>query len=250
MNPLTPTRMARNRMIKPEFWGHKLLSSVSRDSRLLYIGMWSFSDDYGVIKAKPSWIQENVFEEDDDVDLKMMKKWLAELEKIKRIIRFTVDGKDYYFMPKFLEHQRIDKPSKTRNPEPTHEVLARHSGGSRDEVEVEVEKEIEVKVESRVEPSALTPAQGMRSFMRSVLEKNDEYQSLLEKLAEGGIEKNVSSRELDKFVNYWSERNRSGTKERWELEKTFEVQRRLAKWFENAGKFSGGGIKKFKVGIV
>jgi hypothetical protein len=35
---------------------------------------------------------------------------------------------------------------------------------------------------------------------------------------------------LTKFCNYWTEKNRSGTKMRWELEKTFEITRRLATW--------------------
>jgi len=35
---------------------------------------------------------------------------------------------------------------------------------------------------------------------------------------------------LDKFCNYWTEKNKSKTKMRWELEKTFEIMRRLVTW--------------------
>jgi uncharacterized protein YdaU (DUF1376 family) len=35
---------------------------------------------------------------------------------------------------------------------------------------------------------------------------------------------------LNKFVSYWTEKNKSGTKMRYELEKTFEITRRLATW--------------------
>ena len=35
---------------------------------------------------------------------------------------------------------------------------------------------------------------------------------------------------LDKFCNYWTEKNKSCTKMRYEMEKTFEVSRRLATW--------------------
>jgi len=35
---------------------------------------------------------------------------------------------------------------------------------------------------------------------------------------------------LDKFCNYWTEKNKSGTKMRWELERVFEISRRLATW--------------------
>ena len=35
---------------------------------------------------------------------------------------------------------------------------------------------------------------------------------------------------LSKFCNYWTELNKSKTKMRWELEKTFEISKRLATW--------------------
>lgn len=35
---------------------------------------------------------------------------------------------------------------------------------------------------------------------------------------------------LEKFCQYWTEPNRSGTKMRFELEKVFDIPRRLATW--------------------
>lgn len=48
-------------------------------------------------------------------------------------------------------------------------------------------------------------------------------------------------REIRKFVSFWTEPNKSGTKARWEQQPTFEVKRRLATWFNNikARGFSG-----------
>ncbi len=40
-------------------------------------------------------------------------------------------------------------------------------------------------------------------------------------------------REVNKFNAYWSEPNKAGTKMRWQMQKTFEVKRRLATWFGN-----------------
>ena len=39
------------------------------------------------------------------------------------------------------------------------------------------------------------------------------------------------------FISYWTEPNKSKTKMRWELEKTFEVTRRLATWVKNSKKW-------------
>lgn len=39
------------------------------------------------------------------------------------------------------------------------------------------------------------------------------------------------------FVGYWTEPTPSGKKQRWQMEKTFEVRRRFATWVRNAEKF-------------
>ena len=45
--------MARNRIIKPEFWADAKIGRLSFGARLLYIAMWNFADDYGIISASP-----------------------------------------------------------------------------------------------------------------------------------------------------------------------------------------------------
>lgn len=44
--------------------------------------------------------------------------------------------------------------------------------------------------------------------------------------------------EIQKFERYWTEKNKTGKKELWEMQKTFEVDRRLVMWF--------GRIKSFE----
>jgi hypothetical protein len=41
-----------------------------------------------------------------------------------------------------------------------------------------------------------------------------------------------------KFFDYWSELNKSQTKMRWELEKTFEISKRLSTWSSRDKTFS------------
>ena len=47
----------------------------------------------------------------------------------------------------------------------------------------------------------------------------------------------------DEFISYWTEPNRSKTKVRYQLEKTFDVSRRLATWFKRSKKWSNGTSK-------
>jgi len=48
----------------------------------------------------------------------------------------------------------------------------------------------------------------------------------------------ITGKDMQEFVLYWTEPNKSGTKERWETETTFDVKRRLLKWLDNKAKWS------------
>ena len=43
---------------------------------------------------------------------------------------------------------------------------------------------------------------------------------------------------LNKFVSYWTEKNKSGTKMRYEMEKVFEISKRLATWSSKDKEFN------------
>jgi hypothetical protein len=115
--------MPRTRMVKPEFFNDEKLTTLSRDVRLLYIGLWVWSDDYAVIRANSVWLKNNIFPY-DDIKIQTFQNWLSELENLKRIYPFVHDQEKYYFMPYFKEHQVINKPSKTaKNPDPPEKIL-------------------------------------------------------------------------------------------------------------------------------
>lgn len=41
--------------------------------------------------------------------------------------------------------------------------------------------------------------------------------------------------EMKKFIVYWTEPNKSGTKQKWQLQQTFDIKRRLYTWLSRAG---------------
>jgi len=43
-------------MIKPEFWSDEKLAALSLQARLIYIGLWNLSDDYGIVKSHNGYI--------------------------------------------------------------------------------------------------------------------------------------------------------------------------------------------------
>ena len=53
--------MARNRMIKPEFWEDEKVAKLSFEARLLFLGLLNFADDKGYIRNKPIIIKAKIF---------------------------------------------------------------------------------------------------------------------------------------------------------------------------------------------
>jgi hypothetical protein len=121
--------MARIRTIKPEFWGDPKTARVSRDARLLFIGLLNESDDEGRQLGSPRKIAGEVFPNDEDVTLKLIGRWLDELEKVGFVRRYVVDEIPYLQIVGFTAHQKVSHPSPSRLPP---EPLANESDDARD----------------------------------------------------------------------------------------------------------------------
>ena len=111
--------MARIRTIKPEFWTSEQIVSCSRDARLLFIGMFNFADDRGVLPDSPRRIKMQVFPGDDVAEI--MEVWLRELETQGLTEHYVVDGKGYIRITGWAKHQKISHPN-VRHPLPSHSV--------------------------------------------------------------------------------------------------------------------------------
>jgi len=114
--------MARTRSIKPEFWDDEKLTSISRDARLTFIGMWNHSDDYAVVKGHPLWLKNKIFPY-DEIKPSEFQRWLQELENIKCIIPYEANGEKYYYIRTFNKHQTINRPSQVKNPTPPNALI-------------------------------------------------------------------------------------------------------------------------------
>lgn len=107
----------RIRSIKPEFWVSESVGRLSREARLLFIGLWSFAEDSGRGRGAFPAISGALFPYDQDA-VRLIPRWFAELEKEGMVRRYQADdGNTYYDMPNWLRHQKIEKPSKPRIPE-------------------------------------------------------------------------------------------------------------------------------------
>jgi len=110
--------MARIRTIKPETHSSPSLAQVSIPARWVFIGLFTLADDDGRVRDLPKQILGNLFPLDNDITVEMVVAWLAELEDVGCIRRYSVDGSDFFYLPSWHEHQKISKPTTSRLPEP------------------------------------------------------------------------------------------------------------------------------------
>lgn len=115
--------MARIRTIKPEFPQSESMGRVSRDARLCFIQLWTIADDAGRLRGNSRMLASLLYPYDDDAK-DLMDGWLTELEGEGCIDRYQSEGATYIQINAWTEHQKIDKPSQSKIPEPTGEKPA------------------------------------------------------------------------------------------------------------------------------
>jgi len=134
--------MPRNRMIKADFWSDEKVGGLSHTARLLFIGTWNFADDGGACRANPIYLRNNIFPY-DDITIDDIKGGLNELSVSGLVELYECTGESYLLIPKFLNHQTINRPSDFRYPR-----LSEHSVSSHPQKKKEKESKRESKSKS------------------------------------------------------------------------------------------------------
>ena len=98
----------KERIIKPEFWGDRKMCRISRDIRLMYIGLWNCADDNGVLPADMAYIKSSIFPF-DELDYEEICKWINVLLEENVIESLEYNGRKYYKILNFLKHQKIGR---------------------------------------------------------------------------------------------------------------------------------------------
>ena len=108
--------MARNRMIKPEFWSSEQVVECSPTARLLFIGLWNFCDDGGNHPDSLIRLNLEIFPS-DHFELSAIEGWVLELIEAGLIVKYTAENKRFLHVTGW-HHQRIDKPTYRYPPHP------------------------------------------------------------------------------------------------------------------------------------
>lgn len=111
--------MARIRTVKPEFFTSLTIASLTVEARLTFIGLWTHSDDEGRCVDDTRLIRAALWPLDDR-SFGDVEKDLSALADASLIVRYQVSGKRFLAVAGWSEHQKINRPSKSRLPPPPH----------------------------------------------------------------------------------------------------------------------------------
>ena len=102
--------MARIRSVKPEFWTSEQTMSMSRDARLLFVGMWTFCDDNGIHPASALSLKAEVLP-GDVLTADEVMTFVDEMIEQGLVEEYEVDGRLFWRVTGWHRHQRIDQPT-------------------------------------------------------------------------------------------------------------------------------------------
>ena len=103
--------MARKRMIDPGYWSDDKIIELEPIQRLLFIGMWNFADDAGVLKYSPKQIKARIFPADNITPGKL-NAWLVNLHEIGLIL--LNEDKTLIKIKGWSNYQKINRPQASK----------------------------------------------------------------------------------------------------------------------------------------
>jgi hypothetical protein len=107
--------MSRNRTIKPEFCKSKTLNSISLESNLFFILLWTHCDDFGTILNSNRYLIGQCFPERLTVSEKDIDKWKKELLDKKLLVEVEFNNNSLLVVRCWEEHQKVPNPSIRNN---------------------------------------------------------------------------------------------------------------------------------------
>ncbi len=119
----------RIRSILPRFWESEDVGSMDWETRLLFVGLWSYVDDNGVGRDVTALIAADLFAMDlareDGANaretLARVSRGLQTLSDGGQIVRYRGDHGPLLFVTQWDRYQKVDRPAKERYPRPTRD---------------------------------------------------------------------------------------------------------------------------------
>lgn len=220
-------------------------------SQALYFQLGMNADDDGVVEAFK--VMKLTNSNDDDLKVLVSKNLIKILNE--DLVSFVMDWSEHNLI---RADRKIDSIYKDLLLKMVDEVdileakpradTKKLTGGQPLDVQMSAQDKISKDKISKDKEREESPRETSSRFFSE--EDNQEQESVILMLIENGMSENIARAEIKKFISYWNELNSTGKKHRWEMEKTFEIKRRLTTWFAKASQFSGFDKKTNKIVIT
>lgn len=224
--------MAQHRMVSNRIINSAKFIQMPIEAQLLYFHLIIRADDDGVVECYP--VMKLLGTTPDNFKVLLAKGFIRQLNEDQVIV-----------IEDWLEHNTIRADRKVDSiyknllvekcpdlqliePKPRSDVKdnSKRLGSGLSTVSVSKVKLSQVKL-SKDKLIDICPRKEAEEFFNN----EDKRNIIIDKIVERyGSNRDTIKREVDKFTSYWTEKNKSGTKHKWELQETFEVRRRLVTW--------------------
>lgn len=108
--------MARIRTIKPALFTSKKVTSWPVGIRWTWAGLFTYCDDYGFGEDDPLLIKSEVYPRDRKMPEAKVIEHLCFIAAEGPLCRYRVEDSDFLHIPSWQEHQRVNRPTKSKFP--------------------------------------------------------------------------------------------------------------------------------------
>ena len=189
------------RFIDTKMWDKAWFRRLTPQTKLIWIYLLTRCDHAGIWDA--DWEAAEFFI-GDKVNYRRLPKIIT--DKMQEI-----DGGNQYYIPSFIEFQYGEL---RENSKPHLSVLKRLK--DKGLLTLKDKEKDKVKDKTKAKDKKIRE----KKFSDNVKKKSVEV-------------KNISDEQINNFIYYWTESNEGGKKMKFEMQKTFDIKRRLLKWRDN-----------------
>ncbi|MBM3621839.1 MAG: hypothetical protein FJX20_14240 [Alphaproteobacteria bacterium] len=107
--------MARDRILPSDLWTWEAVVDCAAMTRLLFIGLWNFADDFGIQPLRPRTIRMQVFP-GDTIENDSVRAMIDELVARGLVRIYEAEGREYLEIVDWSQFQRVGKRAKRRYP--------------------------------------------------------------------------------------------------------------------------------------
>lgn len=93
---------------------------MTRDERLMFVGIITIADDEGRLAASPAALQGAVYPNDHDVTPRLVRKWRDGIvEKLANVQLYVHEGVEFISLRRWERYQKPSHPSPSKLPKPS-----------------------------------------------------------------------------------------------------------------------------------